>query len=181
MRILGIDPGSLYAGYGIIDASAGGESFVACGVVRLSSKEEHAERIRQLFEAITALIREHTVTQMAVEMPVYARNPQSLLKLGRAQGAAILAAMQLGVPVEEYTPTEVKKAVSGKGTATKDHVARLVAAQVTLPKDVEIRHDAFDALAVALCHAHRRKQADRPVYSDWASFLKSHPDRFSAG
>lgn len=181
MRILGIDPGSLYAGYGIIDAAEGREVFVACGVVRLSAKEEHAERIRQLFEAISALIREHAITQMAVEMPVYARNPQSLLKLGRAQGAAILAAMQQGVPVEEYTPTEVKKAVSGKGTATKEHVARLVAAQVKIPADTIVRHDAYDALAVALCHAHRRKQADRPAYSDWGAFMKAHPDRFSAG
>ncbi len=184
MIILGIDPGSNHTGYGVIAVDGPKERLVACGAIHLNASDDHGARLVQIHEAITALVDAHHPDEGAVEMPIFGHDPQSLLKLGRAQAAAMLAMLQKGVPVTQYTPAEVKKAVTGNGAAAKPRVAAMVAALLgDLPTTSA---DAADALAVALCHAgFRRHGGAKPAAaprskgraSDWDAFLRAHPER----
>ncbi len=176
MIILGIDPGSRYTGYGLVEEIDQHLSPVAYGVIPLRGSDAHVLRLKTIYEGVAALIEEHKPDEVAVEMPVYARNPQSMLKLGRAQAAAVLAALTREIPVMEYTPKEVKKSVTGKGGAAKEQVWYMLRQILGLAEDRGL--DASDALAVAVCHAHRTRRtgpATRP--KTWAAFLKAHPDR----
>ena len=110
-------------------------------------------------------------------MPVYGKNAQSMLKLGRAQAAAMLAALNHEIPVTEYTPKEVKKAVTGNGNASKEQVQYMVRSILAVDESIKMRHDASDALAVGLCHAQRNRTPRQKQYRDWKSFLKQNPDR----
>ncbi len=182
MRILGIDPGSNHTGYGLVDAGRGPERLVTCGILHLDPKDDHPARLLKINEGLSALIDEHKPDEMAVEMPIFGRDPQALLKLGRAQAAAMLAALQRGLPVAQYTPAEVKKAVTGNGNATKETVYRMIEAMMTLTG--RVGYDATDALAVAICHSnHRRHGAGGPGApgatraKDWAAFIKANPGR----
>ncbi|HYE59545.1 MAG TPA: crossover junction endodeoxyribonuclease RuvC, partial [Rhodothermales bacterium] len=150
MLILGIDPGSNHTGYGLVEAGRGPERLVTCGVLDLDARDDHGARLLKINERMGALIETHHPDEVAVEMPIFGRDPQALLKLGRAQAAAMLAALQRGLPVTQYTPAEVKKAVTGNGNATKEAVYRMV--QALLKLDTKVGFDATDALAVALCH-----------------------------
>ena len=177
MRILGVDPGSNHTGYGIVEAGRGQERLVVCGIIHLDPKDEHPARLLRINEELGALIEAHAPDEVAVEMPIFGRDPQALLKLGRAQAAAMLAALQRGLPVTQYTPAEVKKAVTGNGNATKETVYRMVEAMMTL--EGRVGYDATDALAVALCHAgHRRHGASGAGrHAGWAAFIKANPGR----
>lgn len=196
MRILGIDPGSNHTGYGVIDVPrAGPERLVASGVVHLGADDDHGARLLRIHEALTDLVRTHAPDECAVEMPVFGHNPQSLLKLGRAQAAAMLAVLQAGVPVAQYTPAEVKKAVTGSGNAAKENVLRMVTAMLgAAPANEKGGLDASDACAVALCHAaQRRHGATRGTglgrtgrggggtgtagSSAWSAFVRANPGR----
>ncbi len=184
MIVLGVDPGSNHTGYGIVEVENGRERLVACGAIHLKATDAHGERLVQIHDALSALVAEHRPDEGAVEMPVFGHDPQSLLKLGRAQAAAMLALLQKGVPVTQYTPAEVKKAVTGNGNAVKDRVAAMVAAILgPLPT---ASPDAADALAVAICHLnYRRHGGQRPdakprskgKAAAWDAFLRDHPDR----
>ncbi|MDX1418338.1 MAG: crossover junction endodeoxyribonuclease RuvC [Rubricoccaceae bacterium] len=174
MRILGIDPGTRALGYGVIDASGSAVVGVAWGTFEVGPID-HAERLRALHGEIVRVIEAHRPAELAIEMPVMGRNPQSALKLGRAQGAAMVAAARLDLPVTQYTPAEVKKAVVGNGQAAKEQVAYMVAAQLGVALDAG--HDASDALAVAICHAHRVEVGAGGRFKDWESFVRGHPGR----
>ncbi|GIV57274.1 MAG: crossover junction endodeoxyribonuclease RuvC [Rhodothermaceae bacterium] len=179
MIILGVDPGSRITGYGVIEVARGRERLLEYGVLRLDTQEDHQLRLKQVYDRLTEVIARCLPDACAVEMPVYGRNAQAMLKLGRAQAAAMLAALNREVPVVEYPPAEVKKAVTGQGRATKEQVWYMVRAILALdeaaPKDTL---DASDALAVALCHAQRLgRGGSRTPYKDWASFIRAHPDR----
>ena len=177
MIILGIDPGSQQTGYGIIDAD---HCVRAYGIV--TGTGDHTVRIQSIYREVTRLIELHKPNACAIEMPVYGNNPQAMLKLGRAQGAAMLAALNLRLSVTQYTPKMVKRAVTGNGNASKQQVAYMVKSLLKFGGlGTEMRHDASDALAVALCHSHREGDGDAPetVHRDWASFLKANPDRIA--
>lgn len=177
MLILGIDPGSNHTGYGLVEAGRGAERLVTCGVLDLDAREDHGARLLKINERMGALIEAHHPDEVAVEMPVFGRDPQALLKLGRAQAAAMLAALQRGLPVTQYTPAEVKKAVTGNGNATKETVYRMVEALLRLQD--RVGYDATDALAVALCHAGHRRHGGGATgrHADWAAFIKANPGR----
>ena len=150
--ILGIDPGTAITGYGVVAKEGGGAvSLVECGVVRTSSGEVLAVRIRDIYEAITTLITRHAPSVLVVEDVFQGKNVQSALKLGHARGAILLAGALGEIPIVEYSPREIKKAVVGNGNATKDQVGFMVQQQLRL-KDPPSPADAADGVAAALCH-----------------------------
>jgi crossover junction endodeoxyribonuclease RuvC len=153
-RILGLDPGSVRTGYGLIDCTAAGERHVAHGCINVRGGD-FLLRLRQIFEAIAVLISEHRPDEIAIERVFVHRNVDSALKLGQARGAAICAAVTLGASAHEYAPRAIKLAVSGFGGADKLQVARMVTALLALEQRPGA--DAADALAVALCHAQSRR------------------------
>ncbi len=150
--ILGIDPGTAVTGYGVV-AKEGGSvvSLVECGVVRTSSGEVLAVRIREIYQEVTALITRHEPSVVVVEDVFQGKNVQSALKLGHARGAILLAAALGEIPIVEYSPREIKKAVVGNGNATKDQVGFMVQQQLRL-KAPPSPADAADGVAAALCH-----------------------------
>lgn len=176
MRILGIDPGSRATGYGLVEAAD--ESLVEADVVRLDGTDDHPERLKQIYDRLTALIDEYEPSEFAIEMPVYGKNPQSMLKLGRAQAAAMMAGLNANLPVAQYTPKEIKKSVTGNGNASKGQVRFMVQSILGTDKG-DLTHDAADALATALCHNNRDAHDDAESYTGWASFVEANPDRVS--
>lgn len=176
MRILGIDPGSRATGYGVIDADD--ETLVCCDVVRLDGTDDHAARLKQIYDDVEALIADVAPAAFAIEMPVYGQNPQSMLKLGRAQAAAMMAGLNADLSVAQYTPKEIKKSVTGNGNASKDQV-RFMVQSILGSEANDLPHDAADALATALCHNNRDAHDDGDSYTGWASFVEANPDRIS--
>ena len=155
-RILGLDPGSVRTGYGVIDCGAGSERHVTSGCIRAGSGD-FPQRLRRIYEAVVLLIEAHRPDEIAIERVFVHRNPDSALKLGQARGAAICAALGLGASAHEYAPRAIKLAVSGYGAADKAQVAQMVTALLRLERRPVA--DAADALAVALCHAQTRRMA----------------------
>jgi crossover junction endodeoxyribonuclease RuvC len=155
-RILGLDPGSVRTGYGVIDCGAGGEQHLASGCIKAGTGD-FPQRLRRIYEAVVLLIEAHRPDEIAIERVFVHRNPDSALKLGQARGAAICAALGLGASAHEYAPRAIKLAVSGYGAADKAQVAQMVTALLHLERRPAA--DAADALAVALCHAQTRRMA----------------------
>ena len=184
MIILGIDPGSNITGFGIIVSENGEERLIESGVIRVGKPDkdtgiapEHVLRLKSIHESVTQLIEEFKPDLCAVEMPIYGKNPQSMLKLGRAQAAAMLAALNRQIPVTEYTPKEIKKAVTGNGNASKEQVRFMVETMLDMKQGASITMDASDALAVALCHLHRGATRSTAMYKNWDSFARANPGR----
>jgi len=177
--ILGIDPGSRHTGYGVLAVEGEQAQVLAVDVIHLDEQAAHPLRLLHLFEQLSAVVERYRPDECALEMPVYGRNPQSMLKLGRAQAAAMLAVLVRQIPVTEYTPKEVKKALTGQGNATKEQVRFMVQALLELPPTTAaLALDASDALAVATCHWRHRCHAHlRSHGSDWSRYVRQHPDR----
>ena len=152
-RILGVDPGSRATGYGVIEKNGNTLIFCACGVIRVGNQATFPERLLAIHNGLTAIIEEHTPKVAAVEDVFVAVNPRSALKLGHARGVAILAAMQNGLLVHDYTPRMIKQAIVGYGNADKVQVQQMV--RVLLHLSASPSSDAADALAVAICHANQ--------------------------
>ena len=148
--ILGIDPGSIKTGFGIIDARGSRTTYVASGLIRLPAVSL-PEKLKIIYRSISEIIAEHRPDEMAVEEVFFARDPRAALKLGQARGAAIVAGVEADLPVSEYSAKTVKQSVVGTGGATKDQVSHMVVRLLKL--DAAPQEDAADALAVALCHA----------------------------
>lgn len=148
-RILGIDPGSRITGFGIIDAEAGQVSLVECGPLRVEA-EGMPQRLKNIFEAVTELCERYQPAEFAIEDVFMSKNAASALKLGQARGAAICAAMMHGLPVAEYSPTEIKQAVVGTGRADKQQVQHMV--KLLLNIEGNLQSDAADAVAIAITH-----------------------------
>ena len=167
-------------GYGILSVSDRKElSLLAMGVLRLSTLDDHYERLHKIYDGIQALIRRYTPTALAVEAPFYGKNVQSMLKLGRAQGAAIVAAKSANLPVTEYAPSTIKRAITGRGNASKEQVSLILQRQLKIPADALLNAlDATDAVAVALCH-HLQQSTPIPTSgsSSWADFVRKNQDR----
>jgi crossover junction endodeoxyribonuclease RuvC len=153
VRVFGIDPGSDRTGYGCIDSDGTRHQLVKCGAVRTGSAATFPDQLSIIYRELTALLAEHRPECVAIENIFHAVNARSALKLGHARGVAMLAAIEAGVTVAEYTPAEIKRAVVGYGRAEKPQVAQMV--KVLLGLDaIPKPHDATDALAVAICHVH---------------------------
>jgi len=153
VRTFGIDPGSARTGYGCIDSNGSRHRLVICGAVTTSAAASFADKLHQIHARLTALIAECRPDSVAIENLFHAVNVRSALKLGHARGVAMLAAVQAGVAVAEYTPAEIKRAVVGYGRAEKTQVQHMVKLLLGLPARPS-PHDAADALAVAICHVH---------------------------
>ena len=176
--ILGIDPGTNILGYGIISVDSKGPHYVDMGVFDLRKIKDPFEKLANIFAGVTELIAIHNPDQLAVESPFYGKNAQVVLKLGRAQGAALTAAVMKGIPVAEYAPRKAKIAICGNGAASKEQVAMMI--QKTLKVDLDPKYlDATDALAIALCHHYQMSNplAGTSTKMDWKSFLANNPDR----
>ena len=155
-RVLGLDPGSIRTGYGVVDCRAGAENYVACGVINVRGADL-AGRLRCIFEAVQLLVLEHQPDEVAIERVFMHKNADSALKLGQARGVALCAAVALGASAHEYAPRAIKLAVTGHGGAAKAQVAQMVSTLLSLSRRPVA--DAADALAVALCHAQSRRMA----------------------
>ena len=151
MRILGIDPGTIVMGYGVVESRDDRVTLVDCGALKTPPRSPIGERLRFLYARLIELISEYHPDAMAVERPFTAKNPKSALAVGQAQAVAILAAANNGVPVYEYTPARVKQSVANYGASSKEQIQQMVKLQLGLAQ-VPQPSDAADALAVALCH-----------------------------
>jgi crossover junction endodeoxyribonuclease RuvC len=156
MRVLGIDTGSRITGYGVIETDGAECVYVDCGIIRVNPSDALALRLRIIHEKVTSVIRDFKPDQAAFENIFYSTNVQSALKLGHARGVCIHAAAASDVPVFEYSPAEVKSAVTGYGRAEKPQVLQMVRALLKLA-DWSEPYDASDALAVAICHVHTHR------------------------
>jgi crossover junction endodeoxyribonuclease RuvC len=152
-RILGIDPGSRFTGFGVIESDGRSSHYVTSGFIRVSG-ETWAERLGVIFAGVTELVQTHQPHEMSIEKVFMHRNADSALKLGQARGAAICAVISNDVPVHEYSPAEIKQSVVGKGNAAKEQVQHMVRVLLNLPGNPQA--DAADALAAALCHGNAR-------------------------
>lgn len=153
VRILGIDPGSLYTGYGVLDHDGQRLKHVASGCLRMTGVDFNL-RLRDIFQGVGAVLDEFQPLELAVEKTFVHKNADSALKLGQARAAAICATLRFNLPLYEYTPREVKLALTGKGSAAKEQVQHMV--KILLALQGRLQADSADALAVAICHAHSR-------------------------
>ena len=177
--ILGIDPGTNILGFGIIRVDGSGKAhYVDMGVLDLRKLESPYDKLELIYEKVGALCDLHNPDEIAIESPFYAKNAQVILKLGRAQGAAMVAALSRGKVVYEYAPRKAKMAICGNGAASKEQVCMIV--QKTLGIKIESKYlDATDALALAMCHYYQMKS---PFVSSgtglsWEKFVAANPDR----
>lgn len=176
--ILGIDPGTQVLGYGLIHIQGKKMTLLTFGIIQLSKLENHPLKLQRIFERLDGIIQEFHPDEMAIEAPFFGKNVQSMLKLGRAQGVAIAAALKNGIPYEEYTPRRIKQSVTGSGNASKEQVAAMLQQLLQFP-DMPKYLDATDGLGVALCH-HLSKgvgENNKSSSNSWGSFLAKNPSR----
>ena len=177
--ILGIDPGTNILGFGIISVSESGKpQFLDMGVVDLRKEKDAYSKLAAISAKVGALCDQYHPDDMAIESPFYAKNAQVIFKLGRAQGAAIVAAAGRGIPVTEYAPRKAKIAICGNGAASKEQVAMIV--EKTLKIDIQPEFfDATDALAIAMCHYYQLSSplSGASSSSSWEKFLEANPSR----
>jgi crossover junction endodeoxyribonuclease RuvC len=177
--ILGIDPGTLMMGFGIIKISGSVITLIEMDVLKLSAKKNAYERLQQIHHKVCDLVSIHTPNEFAIEAPFFGKNVQSMLKLGRAQGVAIAAAMQAGLPVTEYSPRKIKQSITGNGNADKLQVMKMLQRILSFSDDPK-HLDATDALAVAVCHHFQDnvllKSSGQKV-NGWKDFLLKNPGR----
>jgi len=175
--ILGIDPGTVVLGFGLIRISGKQLSLIEMGILRLQKFPDHFVRLGKIFERINSLIVEFTPNEVAIEAPFFGKNVQSMLKLGRAQGVALAPAFNRGIPVFEYSPRKIKQSLTGNGNASKEQVAMMVQ---NILKFVEVPEymDATDAVAAALCHHFQtNRPASAPGVKSWEEYIRKNPDR----
>ncbi|OFY65247.1 MAG: crossover junction endodeoxyribonuclease RuvC [Bacteroidetes bacterium RIFCSPLOWO2_02_FULL_36_8] len=179
--ILGIDPGTTVMGYGLVISQGNDLTLGPCGVLRLEKYNGYAIKLKKIFERTVSLIEEFKPDEVALEAPFYGKNIQSMLKLGRAQGVAMAAALQFQIPIFEYAPRKIKQSVTGHGNASKEQVAGILTRLLNLKTKPEFL-DATDALAVAVCHIFQRtggiasasSRGSRKNYSGWADYVKEN-------
>lgn len=151
--IIGIDPGTNVMGYSILGIKGKALSMEAMGVIRLNKFEDHYLRLRRIYERVLSIVEEYLPDEMAIEAPFFGKNVQSMLKLGRAQGVAIAAALSRDVPIHEYEPRKIKQVITGNGAASKEQVKEMLRRELNIPQESLLPElDATDALAAALCH-----------------------------
>ena len=185
--ILGIDPGTRILGFGVIHVLGREVKFVDMGVVNMKKVQDHFVTLKTILNEVTALIDKYNPDELAIEAPFYGKNVQVMLKLGRAQGAAMAAALQRDIPIFEYAPRRVKLAVTGKGAASKEQVALMARRIVNVDFPQEYL-DATDALAIALCHYYHTtgllaavqgggKKLSGKGKGSWEQFVEANPGR----
>lgn len=177
--ILGIDPGTTIMGYGVLRITGTKPEMIAMGVIDLRKYGNHYLKLHKIFERVTGIIESYLPDELAIEAPFFGKNVQSMLKLGRAQGVAMAAALSRDIPITEYAPLKIKMAITGNGQASKEQVADMLQRMLHIPKEeMPSFMDATDGLAAAYCHF---LQMGRPVvekgYNGWKDFIAKNPDR----
>ncbi len=193
---MGIDPGTNYMGYGVLEVEGRTVRSVVLGDIDLHRLSDPYEKLRHIFERVGALIDQYEPREVALEAPFFGENVQSMLKLGRAQGVAMAAALSRGLSVSEYAPMRIKQAITGRGSSAKEQVAAIVCRTLTIDQPPK-RLDATDGMAVALCHYYTtasplnaalgdarvkglgggKKAASKGGSQSWEKFLRENPDR----
>ena len=193
---MGIDPGTNYMGYGVLEVCGREVRSVVLGDIDLHRMNDPYEKLRYIFERVGALVDEYRPREVALESPFFGENVQSMLKLGRAQGVAMAAALSRGIDVFEYAPMRIKQSITGRGSAAKEQVASIVCRTLAIDRPPK-RLDATDGMAVALCHHFTisnplnaamgnervkglgggKKAASKGGSQSWEKFLREHPDR----
>ncbi|MBK9271135.1 MAG: crossover junction endodeoxyribonuclease RuvC [Saprospiraceae bacterium] len=177
-RILGIDPGTQILGYGIIEYHPNEVKVLDCSVIKMKDLEDDQTKLKEIFLQVQDIIEAHQTGILSIELPFYGKNPQSMLKLGRAQGVAIAAAIVMGVEIHEFSAKKIKKSVTGNGNASKQQVADMISR--LLNYELESKYfDATDALAAAYCYTCQRQlgSTSKSFSGSWKSFLAKNPDR----
>lgn len=177
--ILGIDPGTTIMGYGVIKVVGTRPEMVAMGVIDLRKYSNHYLKLGRIFERVLGIIEAYLPDELAIEAPFYGKNVQSMLKLGRAQGVAMAAALSRDIPITEYAPLKIKMAITGRGSASKEQVADMLQRMLKIPQESMLpQMDATDGLAAAYCHF---LQAGKPElgkeYNSWKDFMSKNPTR----
>ena len=183
--ILGVDPGTLALGFGLINVHGKTLSLIDMGVLKLSARKDAYERLHIIHQTLKELIAQHKPDCFAVEAPFFGKNVQSMLKLGRAQGVAIATAMGAGLAVCEYSPRKIKQAVTGNGNADKEQVWKMLQRILYIPSRPAL-YDASDAVAVAVCHHYQTHSGlalpttkKQKKQNGWEAFVKENPKRVS--
>jgi crossover junction endodeoxyribonuclease RuvC len=190
--ILGIDPGTVVMGYGLVQCAGDKLTLIDMGVLRLPKQQDGYQRLHLIHQKVRELIGRFRPEDFAIEAPFFGKNVQSMLKLGRAQGVAIATAMQAGITVTEYSPKKVKQSITGNGNAEKEKVWKMLQHILRLEQDIPA-YDASDALAVAVCHYFQNKmdqklsqvdaegsktgKARRKKAGSWEDFIRQNPGR----
>ncbi|MCX6330047.1 MAG: crossover junction endodeoxyribonuclease RuvC [Bacteroidia bacterium] len=175
--ILGIDPGTNITGYGVIKVVGPNPELITIGSIDLSKYSDHYLKLKHIFERTQGIIDEYKPDELAIEAPFYGKNVQSMLKLGRAQGAAIAAALTRSLPIFEYAPRKIKMSITGQGAASKEQVAAMLMSILKF-KGSKIRLDATDGLAAALCHFYQSNNpSGEKAYKSWKDFMNKNPRR----
>ncbi len=181
--IMGIDPGTNLMGYGVLRVSGRQAEMIALGIIDLRRYADHYLKLGHIFERVSGIIQAYLPDELAIEAPFFGKNVQSMLKLGRAQGVAMAAAINRQVPITEYAPTKIKMAITGNGNASKEQVADMLRRMLKLDADEMGRYlDATDALGAAYCHFLQmgRPETDHK-YSNWKDFARKNSDRINEG
>lgn len=178
--ILGIDPGTVIMGYGLVKINGKDITLITMGVLKLSKYAGHPLRLKKIFERTLALVEEYKPDELSIEAPFYAKNVQSMLKLGRAQGVAMAAALYRDIPITEYSPREIKRSITGNGNASKEQVAGMLQNLLKIEKAPEYL-DASDGLAAAVCHYFNQgKVSGQKNYNSWKNFINENPGRINS-
>ena len=178
--IIGIDPGTNVMGYGVLGVNKKTLEVIAMGVIQLNKFDDHYMRLRRIYERVSSLIAQYLPDEMAIEAPFFGKNVQSMLKLGRAQGVAMAAALSRDIPICEYAPLKIKMAITGNGQASKEQVAEMLRRTLNIPQENMLPQlDATDGLAAALCHYY---ETSRPISvssgaKNWKDFIAKNPDK----
>lgn len=177
--IIGIDPGTNLMGYAVLGIKRGKPQLVAMGVIELSKLPDHYMRLGRIYERVSMLVEQYCPDEMSIEAPFFGKNVQSMLKLGRAQGVAIAAAISRQVPIAEYEPRKIKQAITGNGAASKEQVREMLRRILNISEEqMHPRLDSTDALGAALCHFY---ESGKPEVargpSSWKAFIAQHPER----
>lgn len=181
-KILGIDPGTNILGYAIMEVDGSQLKIVTFGVIKLKNEKDHQTKLKEIFLQLQEIVETYQPKHLAIEAPFYAKNPQSLLKLGRAQGVAIAAGITMGLEITEYMPKKIKMSVTGNGNASKEQVSSMLEQLLKVKITTEYL-DATDALAVAYCHYNQGLGValGGKKYNDWSSFITKNKERVSGG
>lgn len=175
--IIGIDPGTSIMGYGVIKVTGKTPVVLAMGVIELKKYSDHYIKLQKIFERVQQLVETYHPDEMAIEAPFFGKNVQSMLKLGRAQGVAMAAALTRNIPIFEYAPLRIKQAITGKGSASKEQVAAMLQ-HILKFREIPKYLDATDGLAAAVCHHFQNTTIlkGKPV-NNWKDFIAKNPDK----
>ena len=177
--ILGIDPGTIIMGYGLVHIRNKNIELINFGVIKLAQYQSHQDKLKKIFERISELITEYKPDEISIEAPFFGKNVQSMLKLGRAQGVAMAAGLSRQIPVTEYSPKKIKMAITGNGNASKEQVAKMLQGLLII-KELPKNLDSTDGLAAAVCHFYNSGNVyTEKKYTGWESFIKNNPTKIN--